>query len=78
MLVRAKGDELSLTFLAPTAVGGLILKQTSAAGDRAVLVIEQIRDLDWTPGHRDAIWNESDRTLTVPLKAHAPAEELAR
>ena len=78
VLVRTKGDELTLTFLAPGAIGGLILKQTSAAGDRAVLVIEQIRDLEWTPGPRDATWDQAERTLTVPLFAPDRVKELAQ
>ncbi len=67
-LVRITADAITLTLLPPTAVGGLILKRTSTTGDRAVLVIEHIRDRDWAPGHRDAQYDAHTRTLTIPLQ----------
>ncbi len=67
VLVRADESSVSLTMLPGNAVGGLILNRTSAAGDRAVLVVAQIRDLQWNAGVREAEWDARSRTLCVPL-----------
>lgn len=67
VLVGSHGDDLHLVALGPRAVGGLILKQCTAAGDRAVLVIEHL-PAGWEPGEREAVWDPSERTLRVPLR----------
>lgn len=67
VMVAVRDGELWLIAIGQRAVGGLLLKQRNARGDRSVLVIEQLRVADWTPGPRTAHWDESERALRVPL-----------
>lgn len=68
-LVAVRGRELWVVALADGAVGGLILKQRNARGDRSVLVIEQLIGEDWEAGEREAWWDWDERALRVPLCA---------
>jgi len=72
VLVARRGDELHLVALGPRAVGGLILKQCTLAGDRAVLVVEHLPGT-WDAGERTAIWDPDERTLRVPVRLGTPA-----
>ena len=69
VMVAVRDAELWLIAIGQRAVGGLLLKQRNARGDRSVLVVEQIRAADWTPGPRTAHWDEPERALRVPLAA---------
>jgi hypothetical protein len=66
VLVGGVEGELRVVAIGARAVGGLILKQRNARGDRAVLVSEQL-PAHWDPGEREATWDAEERTLRVPL-----------
>ncbi|MEN1705069.1 MAG: hydrogenase maturation protease [Planctomycetota bacterium] len=70
-LVEMTGEDLVLTAIGPRAVGGLMLKQRNARGDRSVLVVEQIRGATWSAGQREASWDAGARVLRVPLVAES-------
>ncbi len=67
VLVAGREDELHLVAIGPRAVGGLILKQCTRAGDRAVLVVEHL-PAAWDAGERTATWDAEERTLRVPVR----------
>lgn len=66
-LVAVREGELWAVALGPGAVGGLLLKQRNAMGDRSMLVIEPLRETRWEPGEREARWDPAERALRVPL-----------
>ena len=62
-----RDDALWLLPLRGPRNGGLLLKQRTPAGDRAVLVRELLED-DVPVGMRNAIWDESQGALRIPLR----------
>ncbi|QJW94964.1 hydrogenase maturation protease [Frigoriglobus tundricola] len=63
-----RGPELWLLPTRGAAAGGLLLKQRNAAGDRSVLVRESLGE-EFSPGPREAAWDESQGALRVLLEA---------
>lgn len=63
-----KGSELWLLPTRGAAAGGLLLKQRNAAGERSVLVRESLGE-EFSPGPREAAWDESQGALRVLLEA---------
>ncbi len=67
VLVAVRGDELWAMRMGDRAVGGLILKQRNLKGDRSVLVVEPLLEVNWEAGHKEASWDEGERALRIPL-----------
>lgn len=63
-----KARELWLLPTQGPAVGGLLLKQRNAAGERSVLVREAIGE-NVVPGRRSARWDEQHGALRIGLEA---------
>lgn len=61
-----RDDELWLYPLRGPSAGGLLLKQRTPAGDRAVLIGEFLGD-GVRPGVRVACWDDEHKALRVPL-----------
>jgi hydrogenase maturation protease len=62
-----RDDQLWLLPLRGPRSGGLLLKQRNAAGDRALLVRELLRDVIPT-GERRALWDADHGALRIPLE----------
>ena len=62
----ARDGELWLFPLRGPSSGGLLLKQRNVAGDRAVLVREQLPDA-FPAGMRAAFWDDEHKVLRVTL-----------
>ncbi len=61
-----KGAELWLLPTRGAAAGGLLLKQSTAAGDRSVL-LRGVLDEPVTPGRRSAAWDAAEGALRVAV-----------
>ena len=72
VLIALRGEELWAMRMGGRAVGGFILKQRNLRGDRSVLVIEPLFEVEWSPGEREGVWDEEERALRVPLLVAAP------
>ncbi|MDX2147316.1 MAG: hydrogenase maturation protease [Planctomycetota bacterium] len=66
VLVKLVGDAIEVSPLAIGGVGGLLLKQRNARGDRAVLVRECLGDA-LEPGPRVWQWDDRQRVLRLGL-----------
>ena len=70
-------ENLVVSPVLPNTVGGWILKQRNARGDRSLLAIEWLRKQPWESGLRRATWDAQQRTMRIPLvrgERRAPAE----
>lgn len=72
VLIDTCDDQIVVTPLHHAAVGGLILKQRNARGDRAVLIKEHL-PARAEAGTRRATWDAGACVLRVPLAADQPA-----
>ena len=64
LVALPRSNELWLMPLHSTAAGGLLLKQRNAAGDRSVLIWEQL-PVGTPAGQWPAFWDESSGALRV-------------
>lgn len=69
LVVDVRRGMLELTPLHSEAVGGWLVKQRNAAGDRSLLAIEILRNETWQSGVRSAEWDAESGSLRVPLSA---------
>lgn len=66
-----RGDDLWLIPLRGPRSGGLLLKQRTPAGDRSVLVREQLRETSLS-GEFRAFWDDEQSALRIPLGGGVP------
>jgi len=71
-MAATRGDALCVMPIRAHTVGGLIVKQRNARGDRSILVVEQLPRCDgvpaWTAGERAFRWDEEEKALRIPLQ----------
>lgn len=73
-IVLWRGGELWLMPVSHPGAGGLLLKFRNPRGDRSVLIQEFLPE-DVSSGVYDAVWDEANGALRIPLlRSHTPVK----